>query len=243
MRADEFRVIVIICAAFVLAAAANAPTAKADPAHERVLRAGAAIADITPPLGEMVVGGFAPFPAAEVHDKLHARCLVLDDGQTQIAFVICDNLGIIREVYDEARELIAKETKLPVDNILMAATHTHSGTRARMSKYRPIVVRGIAKAVRQASNHLEPAKIGWGSIDEPTEVFNRRWFVSDPELRKNPFGGVDQVRMNPPRGNPKLEKPAGPIDPEISLRQRSSDQRPTDCAAGQLLAALRRRRQ
>ena len=44
------------------------------------LRAGAASADITPPLGEMVVGGFKPFPAAEVHDNLYARCLVLDDG-------------------------------------------------------------------------------------------------------------------------------------------------------------------
>jgi hypothetical protein len=195
----------------------SVPIATANDAADRVFRAGAAMVDITPPLGEMVIGGFAPFPATEIHDKLYAKCLVLDDGQTQIALVICDNLGIIREVYDEARELIAKESKLPGDNILMAATHTHSGTRARLSKYRPIVVRGIAAAVRQASENLEPAKIGWGSVDEPTEVFNRRWFISDPEHRKNPFGGIDKVRMNPPRGNPALEKPAGPIDPEISF--------------------------
>ncbi len=210
-----------ICRLLTLSFAAmlitSAPIAGAKDASDRVLRAGAAVADITPPLGEMVVGGFAPFPATEIHDKLYAKCLVLDDGQTQIALVICDNLGIVREVYDEARELIAKESKLPIDNILMAATHTHSGTRARLSKYRPIVVRGIANAVGQASKNLEPAKIGWGSVDEPTEVFNRRWFISDPEHRKNPFGGIDQVRMNPPRGNPTLEKPAGPIDPEISF--------------------------
>ncbi len=215
MPAAVRRLLALNFFALFIAVVSAAPIVAAD--SDRQLRAGAAVVDITPPLGEMVVGGFTPFPAAEVHDKLHARCLILDDGKTQIAFVICDNLGIIREVYDEARELIAKETKLPVDNILMAATHTHSGTRARMSKYRPIVVRGIASAVREASQNLAPARIGWGSIDEPSEVFNRRWFVSDPELRKNPFGGVDQVRMNPPRGNPKLEKPAGPIDPEISF--------------------------
>ena len=185
--------------------------------NDKVFRAGAAMADITPPLGEQVVGGFAPFPATEVHDPLFAKCLALDDGKTQIAFVICDNLGISREVFDEARDLIAGESKIPVDNILMAATHTHSGTRARMSKYRPIVVRGIADAVCDAVNNLRPARIGFGSVDEPTEVFNRRWFVDDPEHRKNPFGGVDKVRMNPPRGNPKLVKPAGPIDPEISF--------------------------
>ncbi len=217
MSANFYRAMALTFTAFIIAATVNAPIANANNPSHRVLQAGAAMVDITPPLGEMVVGGFAPFPATEVHDKLHARCLVLDDGETQIAFVICDNLGIIREVYDEARDLIAKETKLPVDNILMAATHTHSGTRARLPKYRPIVVRGIADAVRRATKNLEPAKIGWGSIDEPSEVFNRRWYVTDPELRKNPFGGVDTVRMNPPRGNPKLVKPAGPIDPEISL--------------------------
>jgi hypothetical protein len=213
----HFRQLVLFStAAVLLAASVAAPPATADdPDHQ--LLAGAAMVDITPPLGETVVGGFAPFPATDVHDKLHARCLLLDNGETQIAFVICDNLGIIREVYDEARELIANETKLPVEHILMAATHTHSGTRARLSKYRPIVVRGIAAAVRQAAKNLEPAKIGWGGIDEPSEVFNRRWYVSDPELRKNPFGGIDTVRMNPPRGNPKLIEPAGPTDPEISL--------------------------
>jgi len=196
-------------------------------AAEPVLRAGAAVADITPPLGEMVVGGFAPFPANEIHDNLYARCLVLDDGQTRVALVICDNLGISREVYDEARQQIAGQTELPPENLLMAATHTHSGTRAKLDKYRPIVVRGITAAVCEAVDNLEPARIGWGGIAEPSEVFNRRWHVSDPSLRHNPFGGVDKVRMNPPRGNGALEKPAGPIDPEISfLSVQSTEGRP-----------------
>jgi hypothetical protein len=181
------------------------------------LRAGAAIADITPPLGEMIVGGFVPFPADRVHDPLHARCLVLDDGTTRIGIVICDSLGIGRQEYDHACQLIAKETEIPVDHLLMAATHTHSATRSSTDKYRPILVRGIADAVREAVHHLEPARIGWGGIEEPSEVFNRRWFVNDPELRRNPFGSIDQVRMNPPRGVSSLMEPAGPIDPEISV--------------------------
>ena len=162
--------------AFVLFQGAGVSAAEGS--KHRTLRAGAAAVDITPPLGELVIGGFAPFPATTIHDKLYARCLVLDNGQAQIAFVICDNLGIRREVYDQARKLIAKETKLPPANILMAATHTHSGTRARSDKYRPRVVRGIAAAVRAALENLEPAKIGWGAVDEPSEVFNRRWHVS-----------------------------------------------------------------
>ena len=189
----------------------------AEDAGNRVLRAGAATADITPPLGEMVVGGFAPFPATAVHDKLHARCLVLDNGQAKLALVICDNLGITRDVFDEARALIAKETKLSAVDVLMAATHTHSGTRASTEKYGPRLARGIAAAVRRAEANLEPAQIGWGGVDEPSEVFNRRWHVSDPKLRRNPFGAIDEVRMNPPRGNAALIKPAGPVDPEVSF--------------------------
>ena len=182
-----------------------------------VFRAGAAIADITPPLGELVVGGFVPFPANEIHDPLHARCLVLDDGKNRVAIVICDNLGITRSVYDEARAVISKDSKIPPDQILMAATHTHSATRAHEPKYRPKVVAGIAAAVNNAIQNLTPAKIGWGGVDESSEVFNRRWHVSNPELARNPFGGVDTVRMNPPRANAALLKPAGPIDPEVSF--------------------------
>ena len=183
----------------------------------RVFQAGAATADITPPLGELVVGGFIPFPATAIHDQLQSRCLVLDNGQTQIAFVICDNLGISREVYDRARLIIAQETELPVENILMAATHTHSATRVQTDNYRPQIVRGIADSVRLAVDNLKPARIGWGRIDEPSEVFNRRWHVTDSSLLKNPFGGIDQVRMNPPRNHAALIEPAGPTDPEISF--------------------------
>ena len=185
--------------------------------HAKTFRAGAAVADITPPLGETIVGSFAPFPADRVHDPLHARALVLDNEETTIAIVICDNLGIQKSVYDEARKLIAEQTSIPVANILMAATHTHSSTRANQPKYRPKVVAGIAAAIKQAHENLRPARIAWGGVDEASEVFNRRWYVSEPKLARNPFGGVDQVRMNPPRANAALIKPAGPIDPEVSF--------------------------
>ncbi|MEZ6089970.1 MAG: neutral/alkaline non-lysosomal ceramidase N-terminal domain-containing protein [Pirellulaceae bacterium] len=186
-------------------------------ADDRVFRAGAAMSEITPPLGESVVGGFGPFPASNIHDPLFAKCLILDDGSTRIGFVVCDNLGISREVWDEARQRIADEVEMPPQNLMMSATHTHSATRARAEKYRPIVVDGIVAAVAAAVKNLEPAKIGWGGVDEPSEVFNRRWHVSDETLRHNPFGGVDTVRMNPPSGHPTLIEPAGPVDPEVSF--------------------------
>ena len=191
----------------------------------RVFRAGAATSNITPPLGELIVGGWEPIPATHVHDELYARCLVLDDGNTKLAFVLCDNVGIPSEVFDSAKEQVHKATGLPKAQLLMASTHTHSATTARgpskairedeLTEYQTFLANRISDGVRRALNQLEPARIGWGHANEPSEVFNRRWHVTDSRLLANPFGGVDQVRMNPPRGSAALDRPAGPIDPQI----------------------------
>lgn len=216
--------------------------APGQPASKKVFRAGAATSNITPPLGELIVGGWQPIPATHIHDELHARCLVLDDGTTQLAIVLCDNVGIPREVFDLAKTNIERATKLPKSHMLMASTHTHSATTARgpskviwqdeLSDYQKFVASRISDGVQRAMNQLEPARIGWGTALEPSEVFNRRWYVKDPGLSTNPFGGVDQVRMNPPRGNAALDRPAGPTDPEICfISIQSLDGRPISLLA------------
>lgn len=215
-------------------------------AAERVFRAGAAHLDITPELGSPIVGGFSPFPARNIHDPLYARALALDDGAHRIALVVCDNVAIGRECIDAAKKLIEQQSKLPGAQVMVSATHTHSGPNARAAGFLPVndlptapliaptltpyqqfLARRIADAVQCAINNLEPAKIAWGSASQSQHVFNRRWFVKDEELRRNPFGGVDRVRMNPPRGSPALEKPAGVTDPEIPfIAVQAKDGRP-----------------
>jgi neutral ceramidase len=194
-------------------------------AQPAVFRAGAAASNITPPLGSNIVGGFVPFQATHVHDELHARCLVLDDGKTKLAFVVCDLLGIDRLVSDEARALIQQQIGIPKENVLISATHTHSacsalGKDARiinqtMDEYQRFVARRIVDGVKRAHNQLRAAHIGWGSVQAPEHVFNRRWHMKPGSIPANPFGGIDQVKMNPPAGSPDLIEPAGPTDPEI----------------------------
>ncbi|HEX4131274.1 MAG TPA: neutral/alkaline non-lysosomal ceramidase N-terminal domain-containing protein [Pirellulales bacterium] len=199
--------------------------------------AGAATSNITPPLGVPIVGGFESPLATGIHDELRARCLVLDDGMTRLGIVVCDNLGIVRECCDEAKRLASAATKIPADRILISATHTHSGPSARYSSrmtpdaeltdYQRFLAQRIADGLARAVNNLEPARIGWGVGREPEQVFNRRWHMKPgPDLR-NPFDGVDQVRMNPPGGSPNLLEPAGPTDPEVGfLSIQSRDGRP-----------------
>ena len=54
-------------------------------------RAGAATSMITPPLGVSLDGTIMQIgPARHIHDELYARCVVLDDGRTRVAIVVCD---------------------------------------------------------------------------------------------------------------------------------------------------------
>jgi len=235
-RRFPFAVIALGC---VAAAAADPPP---KPPADTGLRAAAAAVNITPPLGEPIVGGFHPYPATHVHDELHARCLVLDDGTTRLALVVCDLLGIHRSVSDEARRLIAEETGIPPEHVLISATHTHSATTAlgglgderfkpkldSLAPYQAFVVRRIADGVRRAVNLLRPAELAVGTVDVPEHLFNRRWFMRPGTMPENPFGTADDlVKMNPPAGSPNLDRPAGPTDPTISvLAVREPDGRP-----------------
>ncbi|MEJ7767261.1 MAG: neutral/alkaline non-lysosomal ceramidase N-terminal domain-containing protein [Chitinophagaceae bacterium] len=205
--------------------------AQSDTAKDaKVFRAGASVSNITPALGGGIVGNFGnPPPAKYIHDQLHARCLVLDDGETQLAFAIVDNVGIKREVFDEAKRMVQLATGLPQEQMLMASTHTHSATSAggvgakRMSftddqpldEYQRFVASRIADGIQVAMKNLEPARIGWGSGLVPQHLFNRRWIMKPGTPIPNPFGGQDKVMMNPGVGNPNLLKPAGPTDPEV----------------------------
>ena len=199
-------------------------------AQNAVFQAGASTANITPPLGSGIVGNFGvPPPANYIHDELHARTLVLDDGKTKLVFVIVDNVGIIREVFDEAKRIIFEETKIPKEQVLIASDHTHSAVSASGSgskrggwnadipfdDYQRFVIRRIADGVRVALNNLEPARIGWGAGNVPQHVFNRRWKMKTPLV--NPFGEKDLVKMNPGVANPDLVEPAGPTDPQVSF--------------------------
>lgn len=194
-----------------------------------VLRAGAATANITPELGGEVVGGFLPFPATHIHDELHARCLVLDDGSTKLALVVCDLLGLHRSLSLKAREHIEKETGIPAAHVLISGTHTHSATNAigthprrydsdmELTPYQAFVARRIADGVRRAIHLLRPAEIGFGAVEVPEHVHIRRWFLKEGTMPPNPFGQIDRVKMNPGAGNPNLVEPAGEPDPRVSF--------------------------
>ena len=190
----------------------------------KVFRAGAATSNITPKIGTSINGNMQDALILNIHDETQARSIVLDDGQTRLAIAVSDLCMVSREVLDQAKARAHQHTGIPVENMLMSATHTHSaGTACSVFQSDPdedylvFLSERIADAVIRANQHLAPARIGWGVGEEASQVFNRRWKMKPGTPMPNPFGGQDQVLMNPGVGNPDMLEPAGPIDPEIPV--------------------------
>ena len=204
------------CAVTLLAALACGSTVRAE--EVRPLRAGAAAVDITPqefPVN--MPGGFSANPADGAHDPLHARALVLDDGTTSLAIVVVDNLGVARDVADEAKTLASQRCGIAPDRILLASTHSHSAPSSNAASYRKILLNGVVESIARAHAALRPAAVGAAAHPLPEEVFNRRWYLKPGKMVPNPFGEMDQVKMNPGTSPDVIDRPAGPTDPDITV--------------------------
>lgn len=167
------------------------------PAGARALEAGAGKADITPPLGAPLNGYGARMGrgATAVHDPLWARALYLDDGTTRLFLVSLDLVAVPPEL--RARVLELAPDVAPRENIILAATHTHSGTggmtrkmpvRLVSGRFMPEVLEaaatGIVQAMQQAYDTRTRAAVGHGTLTQTDLTHNRRFGdgPSDPQV-------------------------------------------------------------
>ena len=89
--------------------------------------AGAAVVDITPPVGYRMCGYFSERLSTGVKDPLLAKALVLRQGDLQAAIVCCDLIGVPRGIALRARKAASEKTGIPAANIAITGTHSHTG--------------------------------------------------------------------------------------------------------------------
>lgn len=100
-----------------------------DVINMNTFRASAGMIDLEPPVGSWLTGFAArPFPSDGQHDPILARAVLLDDGNTRIALVACDLIGIDAKTIASLRTRIAERShgRIPAGHILFSCTHTHS---------------------------------------------------------------------------------------------------------------------
>lgn len=144
-----------------------------------MLRLGASAIDITPPVGTALDGyGGRTDVSLGVHDPLFARCLYLDDGTTQLAFVVCDLIGVGHGLVTRARQLIAERPGISPANVMVAATHTHAGPAGVRGSGEPVLVeemaRKIAGAVQVAHRNATAGQLKYGVTELSSIAQNRR---------------------------------------------------------------------
>ena len=207
--------ILLACGSLVLAA-------RAEPGF----RAGVATVDISPTeFPRIIAGGFLEGRGEKLADKLFVRSFVLDDGKMKIAFAIVDTCMMEQSLIDEAKVLASKQCGIPVDRMMVSATHTHSapaamgclGTR-KDTVYAKFLTPKIAEAIVAADKALQPARIGWGSFDDWEHTHNRRWIRLPGKEVVDPFGQpTGRANMHPGYLSKDVVGPSGPVDPQLSV--------------------------
>lgn len=164
---------------------------------ESNLKSGVAKVDITPSeVKDLEVVGHRR-KVTGVRDPLRAGVLVLDDGQTKAAIVTMDLIGAYVEIVKPVRAQIEQETGIPAANILVAASHNHSGPGFNAnSQWGKELVAKLGSAAKEAAANMRPVSVGYGE-DEISFGINRRKVIN----------GRAVVRLNED----------GPNDPRVKV--------------------------
>jgi hypothetical protein len=190
-------------------------------ASAQSLRVGAGAVVITPPAGAPLAGYYEPRGSTGVLDDIYSKALVIEQGDQRVAIVVCDLLSIPRQTVVAARRLIEAQTGIPGANVMISATHEHTGPVVARESARDQLDGGasaaglryteslpglIARSVVEANQKLSAARFSAAIGREEKISFNRRFWMRD-----------GTVSWNPRKQHPDIVKPAGPIDPEVGV--------------------------
>jgi len=173
--------------------------AETSPAGQAALKGGCAKVNITPPLGILLIGSKGQ-PSDDILDELYAKAMVLNDGNTTIAIVSADLLYTpLEEITNPVREIIKEKTGIPEENVLVCATHTHSGpevfarskvpSKGRMraceidESYLQTLIRKVASSVLIAHKNMQEVRIGAAKGEIPEILYNRRPRSADGSVK------------------------------------------------------------
>jgi neutral ceramidase len=191
------------------------------------IEAGAAEIDITPPAGMRMAGYFDERFATGVHDPLKAKALVLRQGGQEIAMVFCDLVGVSLNVTTNARTQASKKTGIPVPNIMICATHSHTGPlfddvrdyyfhEAAIAKfgkdphepvhYPTFLTEKLVAVIGEAHSKLHAAQLEVGVATQENLTFNRRYWMKN-----------GKVAFNPGQLNTNIVRAAGPTDSDVGI--------------------------
>ncbi len=161
-----------------------------------MIKAGASEIIVTPETSQFLFG----YPHVErysngVHDDLYSAALFLDDGTTQIMFISNDLIFVDKQMSTEIRREISQKTGIPTKNIMITATHTHSGpimTNYASSLNDPIVPKADVVYLDFAKEKMISAAVSaWQNAAEAVLGMTKADSTGIGTNRRDPAGPSD----------------------------------------------------
>ncbi|HMP04831.1 MAG TPA: hypothetical protein PJ982_00645 [Lacipirellulaceae bacterium] len=192
--------------------------------------------DITPPIGFRMSGYFYERFSTAIHNPLQAKVIVFQQGHSRFAWAFCDLVGVPAKTSALARDAAEAMTGIPSANILIAATHTHTGPlyfgplrdffhaqaveRTTVDEREPTdyaaeLADKLAGAITIAAEDAAQTEVFVNVVPQDGLSFNRRYVMKD-----------GSVATNPGKLNPNVERAAGPTDNDLTLLQFRRSSRP-----------------
>ena len=211
---------------------------------QAALRGGCAKVNITPPLGIKLIGSQGK-PSDAIMDELYAKALVLSDGTNTVAILSADLLyAPLDDITNPVRAILQERIGLPRQNVMVCATHTHSGpeifTNSKLppkdrvpaaqldQSYLQTLVRKMADSVVIAHRDMREVRIGAATGSLPEVLYNRRPTTSDGRAemaftlpretaatRKTETSREGRTRVVFTLGPEAKQLSFGPVDPEV----------------------------
>ena len=178
-----------------------------------MLNIGLAREIITPPFGAGLIGYINFRPAEGVLDDLFVHAMVMEKNGKYTGFLVFDLLHLGNFMFDEIRIDLKAEGISWADDIIISATHTHTGFMSRGPSQRPEenyayreAVAAAVRAMKRAVRSMAPAELFYAEHEGNPYTFVRRYFMKN-----------GAVVTNPTRCNPDIVGPETDFDRHIRV--------------------------
>jgi neutral ceramidase len=170
---------------------------------------GCGIYDVTGPAAEVGMMGFAEVAQTTqgIYMRLWSRAFIIGDGERRVVYVCADLCMIYQAVKQAVADRVGKDAVLREHyndkNILISATHTHSGpggyshhflynltTKGFIPQNFDAIVDGIFQSIKRAHANIEPARIYMARGELDGYGFNRatRPYAMNPATERERYG-------------------------------------------------------
>ncbi|NTV91493.1 MAG: hypothetical protein HGA22_14230, partial [Clostridiales bacterium] len=111
-----------------------------------------------------------------IHDNLHARAILLDNGINRVIFAVIEMTSLGNDFAEDMRYLVSRECEVDAGNVHICASHTFQAPHLRPAHLltdeteamknellKDAVIRALTAAVRQAREGIRPGRMGFGT--------------------------------------------------------------------------------